>query len=152
MLCAVALARDKLHAFDSKNIFGFESFQVNSFEQLCINYTNEALQQQFNLFVLRNEQEEYDREGIPWSFIEFPENQDVLDLIAFKGTGILNILHDQCRTPGASDITFAQASTENGTARHSTGAGPSALCCCERKCQRAVRPPAWIGRADPALP
>eukprot|EP00956_Cyclotella_meneghiniana_P030879 scaffold79230_cov50-Cyclotella_meneghiniana.AAC.1 len=82
------------------DIFGFESFQSNSFEQLCINYCNEALQQQFNRFVLRNEQEEYDREGIPWSFIEFPENQDVLDLIDSKGTGIINLLHDQCRTPG----------------------------------------------------
>ena len=89
------------------DIFGFESFQVNSFEQLCINYCNEALQQQFNRFVLRNEQEEYEKEGIPWSFIEFPENQDVLDLIDMKTTGLLNILHDQCRTPGASDKTFA---------------------------------------------
>ena len=77
------------------------------FEQLCINYCNEALQQQFNRFVLRNEQEEYDREGIPWSFIEFPENQDVLDLIDSKGTGIINLLHDQCRTPGASDKSFS---------------------------------------------
>lgn len=89
------------------DIFGFESFQVNSFEQLCINYCNEALQQQFNRFVLRNEQEEYEKEGIPWSFIEFPENQDVLDLIDLKGSGLLNILHDQCRTPGASDKSFA---------------------------------------------
>eukprot|EP00986_Skeletonema_menzelii_P010748 scaffold5364_cov156-Skeletonema_menzelii.AAC.11 len=89
------------------DIFGFESFQVNSFEQLCINYCNEALQQQFNRFVLRNEQEEYDKEGIPWSFIEFPENQDVLDLIDQKPSGILNMLHDQCRTPGASDKTFS---------------------------------------------
>jgi len=89
------------------DIFGFESFEVNSFEQLCINYCNEALQQQFNRFVLRNEQEEYHREGISWSFIEFPENQDVLELIDSKGSGILNILHDQCRTPGASDKTFA---------------------------------------------
>ena len=70
------------------DIFGFESFKTNSFEQLCINYCNEALQQQFNLFVLKNEQEEYEREGIAWSFIEFPENQDVLDLIGKKGSGV----------------------------------------------------------------
>lgn len=89
------------------DIFGFESFKTNSFEQLCINYCNEALQQQFNLFVLKNEQEEYEREGIMWSFISFPENQDVLDLIWKKGCGILNILDDQCRAPGTTDKTFA---------------------------------------------
>uniref|UniRef100_A0A7S4S8Q1 Myosin motor domain-containing protein n=1 Tax=Ditylum brightwellii TaxID=49249 RepID=A0A7S4S8Q1_9STRA len=89
------------------DIFGFESFKVNSFEQLCINYCNEALQQQFNLFVLKKEQEEYEREGIQWSFISFPENQDVLDLIDKKGSGILNILDDQCRAPGTTDKTFA---------------------------------------------
>jgi len=100
---------DKASSVGILDIFGFESFQTNSFEQLCINYCNEALQQQFNRFVLRNEQEEYDREGIPWNFIEFPDNQDVLDLISFKGTGILNILHDQCRTPGASDENFARS-------------------------------------------
>jgi len=89
------------------DIFGFESFKVNSFEQLCINYCNEALQQQFNLFVLKNEQEEYEQEGIKWSFISFPDNQDALDLIWKKGYGILNILDDQCRAPGTTDKTFA---------------------------------------------
>jgi len=89
------------------DIFGFESFTTNSFEQLCINYCNEALQQQFNAFLLKNEQEEYNREGIEWSFIEFPENQDVLDLIDKRGAGILNILDDQCRAPGTSDKSFA---------------------------------------------
>jgi len=89
------------------DIFGFESFATNSFEQLCINYCNEALQQQFNAFVLKNEQEEYEREGIDWKFIEFPENQDVLDLIDKRGSGILNILDDQCRAPGTSDRSFA---------------------------------------------
>ena len=89
------------------DIFGFESFKVNSFEQLCINYCNEALQQQFNAFVLKNEQAEYEREGIEWSFIEFPENQDVLDLIDKRGSGILSILDDQCRAPGTSDKSFA---------------------------------------------
>jgi myosin V len=88
------------------DIFGFESFTTNSFEQLCINYCNEALQQQFNAFVLRNEQAEYESEGIEWSFIEFPENQDVLDLID-STTGILRILDDQCRAPGPSDKAFA---------------------------------------------
>lgn len=88
------------------DIFGFESFQTNSFEQLCINYCNEALQQQFNAFVLKNEQAEYEREGIEWSFIEFPENQDVLDLIEKRGTGILSILDDQCHAPGSSDKAF----------------------------------------------
>jgi len=89
------------------DIFGFESFTTNSFEQLCINYCNEALQQQFNAFVLKNEQAEYEREGIEWSFIEFPENQDVLDLFEKRGTGILSILDDQCRAPGPSDKAFA---------------------------------------------
>jgi myosin-5 len=89
------------------DIFGFESFRTNSFEQLCINYCNEALQQQFNLFVLKNEQDIYEQEGINWSFISFPDNQDALDLIWKKGYGILNILDDQCRAPGTTDKTFA---------------------------------------------
>ena len=91
------------------DIFGFESFKFNSFEQLCINYCNEALQQQFNLFVLKNEQAEYDKEGIEWSFISFPDNQDVLDLIDKKGSGILAVLDDQCRAPGTTDKSFCSA-------------------------------------------
>ena len=88
------------------DIFGFESFKSNSFEQLCINYCNETLQQQFNMFVLKNEQDEYEKEGIQWSFISFPDNQDALDLINKRGSGILSILDDQCRAPGTTDKTF----------------------------------------------
>lgn len=91
------------------DIFGFESFPFNSFEQLCINYCNEALQQQFNRFVFKSEQEEYHREGIQWEFIEYPDNQDVIDLIDEKMTGILSILTDQCRAPRATDSTFRDA-------------------------------------------
>ncbi|CAH2080652.1 unnamed protein product, partial [Thlaspi arvense] len=63
------------------DIYGFESFITNSFEQFCINFTNEKLQQQFNQHVFKMEQEEYMKEEIDWSYIEFVDNQDVLDLI-----------------------------------------------------------------------
>ncbi|KAG1359672.1 putative Myosin-8 [Cocos nucifera] len=63
------------------DIYGFESFKTNSFEQFCINLTNEKLQQHFNQHVFKMEQEEYTKEEINWSYIEFVDNQDVLDLI-----------------------------------------------------------------------
>ena len=89
------------------DIFGFECFQTNSFEQLCINYCNEQLQQQFNQFVFKLEQAEYEREKIEWSFIEFPDNQDCLDLIEHRQSGILAMLDDECKLPKASDEKFA---------------------------------------------
>lgn len=63
------------------DIYGFESFKTNSFEQFCINLTNEKLQQHFNQHVFKMEQEEYKKEEIDWSYIEFVDNQDILDLI-----------------------------------------------------------------------
>lgn len=91
------------------DIFGFESFKSNSFEQLCINYCNEALQQQFNSHIFKSEQEEYKREGISWEFIEFPDNQDVIDLIDKKPTGILSLLTNQCLSACGNDRLFADA-------------------------------------------
>ncbi|KAL7553229.1 hypothetical protein ACHAWF_017340 [Thalassiosira exigua] len=92
------------------DIFGFESFETNSFEQLCINYCNESLQQQFNRFVFKLEQQEYKREGIKWDMIEFEDNQDILDLIERRHGGILTILDEQCKLGmRCNDRTFVAA-------------------------------------------
>ncbi|KAK5623203.1 hypothetical protein CRENBAI_017781 [Crenichthys baileyi] len=90
------------------DIFGFEELQVNSFEQLCINYANETLQFYFNRVVFQEEQEEYMREQIQWQQQPFSNNQACLDLIAAKPYGILRILDDQCGFPQATDHTFLQ--------------------------------------------
>mmetsp|Transcript_11817 Transcript_11817/g.17718 ORF Transcript_11817/g.17718 Transcript_11817/m.17718 type:complete len:1156 (+) Transcript_11817:170-3637(+) len=94
------------------DIFGFESFEMNSFEQLCINYCNESLQQQFNRHVFKLEQQEYEREGIAWSFISFPDNQDVLDLIEKKHSGIFSILDEQCKLAKCTDQSFSNVTYE----------------------------------------
>jgi len=99
---------------DSKNligvldIYGFESFKANSFEQFCINFTNEKLQQHFNQHVFKMEQEEYTKEEINWSYIEFVDNQDVLDLIEKKPGGIIALLDEACMFPKSTHETFAQ--------------------------------------------
>lgn len=90
------------------DIYGFESFKINSFEQLCINLTNEKLQQHFNQHVFKMEQEEYTKEEINWSYVEFVDNQDVLDLIEKKPGGIIALLDEACMFPKATHETFAQ--------------------------------------------
>uniref|UniRef100_A0A3B3CPP3 Myosin XVAb n=1 Tax=Oryzias melastigma TaxID=30732 RepID=A0A3B3CPP3_ORYME len=89
------------------DIYGFEELQVNSFEQLCINYANETLQFYFVKVVFQEEQE-YMREQIEWQQHSFGNNQACLDLIAAKPHGILRILDDQCSFPQATDHTFLQ--------------------------------------------
>ncbi|XP_044981103.1 myosin-5-like isoform X2 [Hordeum vulgare subsp. vulgare] len=90
------------------DIYGFESFKTNSFEQLCINFTNEKLQQHFNQNVFKMEQEEYNRENIDWSYIEFVDNQDVLDLIERKPGGIIALLDEACMFPKCTHESFSQ--------------------------------------------
>ena len=87
------------------DIYGFEHFEKNSFEQFCINYANEKLQQQFNQHVFKLEQEEYIRENIEWSFIEFNDNQPCIDLIENK-LGILSLLDEESRLPAGSDESW----------------------------------------------
>lgn len=90
------------------DIFGFEEFKENSFEQLCINFANETLHQYFTKYVFKLEQQEYQKEKIDWRSIPCPDNQHVLDLIARKPDGILALLDDESNFPKASDHSFLE--------------------------------------------
>ncbi|CAL1703822.1 unnamed protein product [Somion occarium] len=89
------------------DIYGFEHFQKNSFEQFSINYANEKLQQEFNAHVFKLEQEEYVREKINWTFIDFSDNQPCIDVIEGK-LGVLALLDEESRLPSGTDSTFLQ--------------------------------------------
>uniref|UniRef100_A0A667Z4W5 Myosin VAb n=1 Tax=Myripristis murdjan TaxID=586833 RepID=A0A667Z4W5_9TELE len=98
----------KQHSFIGVlDIYGFETFDINSFEQFCINYANEKLQQQFNLHVFKLEQEEYMKEEISWTLIDFYDNQPCINLIEAK-LGVLDLLDEECKMPKGSDDTWAQ--------------------------------------------
>ncbi|XP_046881578.1 myosin, heavy chain 7B, cardiac muscle, beta a isoform X1 [Hypomesus transpacificus] len=95
------------------DIAGFEIFDLNSFEQLCINFTNEKLQQYFNHHMFILEQEEYKREGIEWTFIDFGlDLQACIDLIE-KPLGIMSILEEECMFPKATDGSFKAKMYDN---------------------------------------
>lgn len=89
------------------DIYGFESLQKNSFEQMCINYANERLQQHCNRHLLKLEQEDYELDGIDWTNVDFEDNQECLDLFEKKSSGLLSVLDAESNLPKASDLTFA---------------------------------------------
>ncbi|XP_061832197.1 unconventional myosin-IXb isoform X4 [Nerophis lumbriciformis] len=88
------------------DIFGFEDFQTNSFEQFCINYANEQLQYYFNHHIFNLEQEEYQAEGITWHNIDYTDNVGCIHLISKKPTGLLYLLDEESNFPHATDETL----------------------------------------------
>ncbi|XP_061461437.1 unconventional myosin-Ic isoform X2 [Rhineura floridana] len=91
------------------DIYGFEVFQHNSFEQFCINYCNEKLQQLFIELTLKSEQEEYEAEGIAWEPVQYFNNKIICDLVEEKFKGIISILDEECLRPGdATDMSFLE--------------------------------------------
>ncbi|XP_034385919.1 unconventional myosin-IXb isoform X2 [Cyclopterus lumpus] len=88
------------------DIFGFEDFETNSFEQFCINYANEQLQYYFNHHIFNLEQEEYQAEGITWHNIDYTDNVGCIHLISKKPTGLLYLLDEESNFPHATDETL----------------------------------------------
>ncbi|XP_046700385.1 unconventional myosin-Ig [Silurus meridionalis] len=100
------------------DIYGFEIFDNNSFEQFCINYCNEKLQQLFIELILRQEQEEYHREGITWQHIDYFNNQIIVDLVEQAHKGIISILDEACLTAGKVTDTVCLESMNNKLGQH----------------------------------
>ncbi|XP_076610912.1 unconventional myosin-Ig isoform X2 [Chaetodon auriga] len=100
------------------DIYGFEIFDNNSFEQFCINYCNEKLQQLFIELILRQEQGEYQREGITWQHIDYFNNQIIVDLVEQPHKGIISILDEACLTVGKVTDTVCLESMDTKLAQH----------------------------------
>merc|ERR1711965_848559 len=88
------------------DLFGFEQFARNSFEQLCINFANERLQQFFLQYVFYTEEMIHKEEGVTWPAVELPDNQGAIDLISKKDTGILFLLDGMSKLQGAKEGAF----------------------------------------------
>uniref|UniRef100_A0A673IA28 Unconventional myosin-Ig-like n=1 Tax=Sinocyclocheilus rhinocerous TaxID=307959 RepID=A0A673IA28_9TELE len=100
------------------DIYGFEIFDNNSFEQFCINYCNEKLQQLFIELILRQEQDEYQREGITWQNIEYFNNQIIVDLVEQPHKGIISVLDEACLTAGKVTDTVCLDSMNKKLGQH----------------------------------
>ncbi|NWQ62125.1 MYO19 protein, partial [Neopipo cinnamomea] len=94
------------------DVYGFEAFPENNLEQLCINYANEKLQQHFVAHYLKAQQEEYAAEGLQWSFINYQDNQNCLDLIEGNPLSIFSLLNEECRLNRPSNTDQFQTRIE----------------------------------------
>ncbi|CAL9690955.1 unnamed protein product [Knipowitschia caucasica] len=100
------------------DIYGFEIFDNNSFEQFCINYCNEKLQHLFIELILQQEQEEYQREGIVWEHIDYLDNQPIVDLLEQPHRGIISILDEACLSVGRVTDTVCLQSMDSKLSQH----------------------------------
>eukprot|EP01091_Cochliopodium_minus_P002670 TRINITY_DN1251_c0_g1_i2.p1 TRINITY_DN1251_c0_g1~~TRINITY_DN1251_c0_g1_i2.p1 ORF type:complete len:527 (-),score=175.60 TRINITY_DN1251_c0_g1_i2:1721-3274(-) len=109
---------DRYRKIGVLDIYGFEIFDNNSFEQFCINFCNEKLQQYFIELTLKSEQEEYIREGIEWENIDYFNNKIICDLIEAKPISIISLLDEDCRLSKTNDLEFLNSLTNTKIGSH----------------------------------
>ena len=95
-MCTKTETSDRMLWIGTLDVFGFEIFEHNCFEQFCINFCNERLQQYFNYHVLKAEQDLYLKESLLWDPVDLPDNQDTIDMVIKKQTGLLAVLDSAC--------------------------------------------------------
>ncbi|CAK1601925.1 unnamed protein product [Parnassius mnemosyne] len=110
------------------DIFGFENFQQNSFEQLCINIANEQIQYYFNQHIFTWEQQEYMAEGIPVDLVEFSDNRPVLDMLLSRPMGLLALLDEESRFPRSTDRTLIEKFHNNIKSKYYVRPKSDAVC------------------------
>ncbi|CAH0557546.1 unnamed protein product [Brassicogethes aeneus] len=103
---AISVSKNPYKKIGVLDIFGFENFQVNSFEQLCINFANENLQQFFVQHIFKLEQQYYTNEGISWGNISFIDNQQVLDVLSVKPLNVMSLIDDESKFPKGTDFSL----------------------------------------------
>ncbi|XP_042060581.1 myosin-2-like isoform X2 [Salvia splendens] len=108
MNLSLSMGKDNMgRSINILDMYGFESHKKNSFEQFCINYADERLQQHFNKHLFKLEQEEYELDGIDWKRVDFEDNQDCVDLFEKTPIGFISILDELSNLPKATDLAFA---------------------------------------------
>ncbi|XP_037032331.1 myosin-IIIb-like isoform X7 [Bradysia coprophila] len=110
------------------DIFGFENFPRNSFEQICINIANEQIQYYFNQHIFTWEQQEYLTEGIPVDLVEFADNRPVLDMLLSRPLGLLALLDEESRFPRATDKSFIEKCHNNIKSKYYIRPKSDAIC------------------------
>jgi myosin heavy subunit len=116
------------------DIFGFESFELNSFEQLCINYCNEKLQSHFNEHIFKLEQDEYKAQGVIVANTAFKDNQPCLDMLELRNVGVFSMLDEEISVPKGSDVGFLSKVLDRYVTKVINKHTPSFFSCFSRLC------------------
>ncbi|KAJ0182581.1 hypothetical protein K1T71_001950 [Dendrolimus kikuchii] len=127
LLCQNRPAHEQL-SIGILDIFGFENFSKNSFEQLCINIANEQIQYYFNQHIFTWEQQEYMAEGVPVDLVEFSDNRPVLDMLLSRPMGLLALLDEESRFPRATDRSLIEKFHSNVKSKYYVRPKSDAIC------------------------